>query len=68
MRRSPIPFQVRVTWNGEERKRPEKLWYETKIIGAKKHHITIVSPDCCTGELYIAQLDSCMHEHRTLRI
>ena len=57
MQRSPIPFQVDVTWHGEERKGPEKLYYKSKITGAKKHHITIVSPDCCTGESYIAQLE-----------
>ena len=49
LRRDPIPFHVWVRWIGSDGEKPQQLAYDTEIIGAKMHHITVVSPDKCIG-------------------
>ena len=47
MRSYLIPFQVRVSWAGGERKPVSQLEYDTVLTGAADHHLTVVSPDYC---------------------
>ena len=50
---APIPFHVRVIWNGGQPLRT--LTYKTDIEGATEHHITVVSPCDFTGEIIIPE-------------